>query len=134
MTSELRVGSPGPFEVRHEPTFLPSNSSTKVSKAGASDDLVNAPRPTDEVPRRRYDCENYELCLSLAASLNWESFTCRGCSGETNQNMLWRARLTARKDSVAAKLLRAEPVTAITSAPTSEEQRVVSTNEHRSAQ
>lgn len=115
MTSEALPGTPGPFEVRHEssaPSFLNSDHS---NSATGNVGVVDAPRPTDEVPRRRYECEHYELCLGLAASLNWESFTCRGCSGETNQNLLWRARLTARKDSVAAKLLRAQPVTALTS-------------------
>jgi hypothetical protein len=137
MTSEAPLGTPGPFEVRHEPSPpIPSQPGKVPSQPGKVSRVTSmhrnlqdcnshtrtieareneAPRSCEEVPRRRYECGNYEVCLSLAASLNWESFTCRGCSGETNENLLWRARLTARKDSVAAKLLVAEPLTPISS-------------------
>ena len=125
MNSEAQLGTPGPFEVRLEPSSPFFSASDKTHETlgspaqGSVDSEPAAPlhvtRQTDEVPRRRYECSNYEICLGLAASLNWESFTCRGCSGATNQNLLWRARLTARKDTVAAKLLRAEPITPLTS-------------------
>ena len=95
----------------HETLGSPAQGSVDSEPAAP----LHVTRQTDEVPRRRYECSNYEICLGLAASLNWESFTCRGCSGATNQNLLWRARLTARKDTVAAKLLRAEPITPLTS-------------------
>lgn len=49
-------------------------------------------------PRRRYSCEHYETCLDLAAALNWDNYTCRGCSGIVDQKLLWRARQEIRKD------------------------------------
>lgn len=53
-----------------------------------------------EPPRRRYACPQYDTCLNLAAALNWDSFTCRGCSGDINQALFWRARQEVRKDGV----------------------------------
>ena len=118
MTFEAAPGTPGPFEVRHEPSPAIPSLQGKLSRGTSQHQGVDAPWSSEEVPRRRYDCANYEVCLSLAASLNWESFTCRGCSGQTNENLVWRARISARKDSVAAKLLRAEPLTPISSGRT----------------
>jgi len=59
-----------------------------------------------EAPRRRYACRNYSNCLNLAAALNWDSFTCRGCSGQIDEQLLWRAHLAQRKDDVANRLCR----------------------------
>ncbi|MEY4668416.1 MAG: hypothetical protein RL518_1115 [Pseudomonadota bacterium] len=108
--SEPLIGTPGPFEVRCEPHAEPSPFPALKTKTP-----TDLPSSTDDVPRRRYECESYETCLSLAASLNWESFTCRGCCGQPNENLLWRARVSARKDSVAARLLQAPPIVAINS-------------------
>jgi len=108
--SDQPIGRPGPFEVRCE--TQPDGSSFPSTKVLTSTDL---PTATDEVPRRRYDCDQYETCLGLAASLNWESFTCRGCCGEPNENLVWRARVSARKDSVAARLLKAPPIVPLNS-------------------
>ena len=58
----------------------------------------------EALPRRRYECSHYQCCLSLAAALNWDSFTCRGCNGTINQNLLWRARSESRKDNVVKKI------------------------------
>ena len=49
-------------------------------------------------PRRRYSCQHYDTCLDLAAALNWDNYTCRGCSGVVDQKLLWRARQEIRKD------------------------------------
>ncbi len=57
-----------------------------------------------EAPRRRYDCQNYCTCLDLAAALNWDNFTCRGCSGEIDEKLLWRARQALRKDEIARQV------------------------------
>ena len=108
--SDQLIGTPGPFEVRCETHADGSPFSTIPTFA-----LNDLPASTDEVPRRRYDCERYETCLGLAASLNWESFTCRGCCGQPNENLLWRARVSARKDSVAARLLKAPPIVPLNS-------------------
>ena len=40
---------------------------------------------------RHFECQNYETCLSLAAALDWQSFTCHGCNGRINPKLLWRA-------------------------------------------
>ncbi|MEN9845733.1 MAG: hypothetical protein RIS36_880 [Pseudomonadota bacterium] len=108
--SDQSIGTPGPFEVRCESHADGDPNST--TSTIARNDL---PASSDEVPRRRYDCERYETCLGLAASLNWESFTCRGCCGQPNENLVWRARVSARKDSVAARLLKAPPIVPLNS-------------------
>jgi hypothetical protein len=59
-----------------------------------------------EPPKRRYSCPNYETCLNLAASLNWDNFSCRGCSGEVDDHLIWRAKQAHRKDSVAKSLCK----------------------------
>lgn len=65
------------------------------------DGVVDSPI---EAPRRRYSCSNYCLCLNVAASLNWDSFTCRGCSGSIDEALIWRSRQAQRKDKVASRL------------------------------
>ncbi len=55
---------------------------------------------------RRFDCDNYETCLGLAAALNWQSFTCRECTGEINQQILWRAHQITKKDNDLADLCK----------------------------
>lgn len=79
------IGKPGPFQV--------------IESLGCGD--VDSPI---DPPRRRYDCHNYDVCLDIATALNWDSYTCRGCSTEINQALLWRAHLAARKDTVAGSL------------------------------
>ena len=78
----LVFGEPGPFQIiEHETLDIPSMA-----------------------PKRRYACPNYETCLGLAAAFNWDSFTCRGCSGEMNQSFLWRAQQSMRKDPIAQEI------------------------------
>lgn len=79
------LGKPGPFQVIEEEGF------------GVVDDPV-AP------PRRRFSCRNYEVCLNLAAALNWDNFTCRGCCGDVNSSLLWRARQVMKKDIFVHRL------------------------------
>jgi predicted Fe-S protein YdhL (DUF1289 family) len=57
-----------------------------------------------EAPRRRYACPNYNQCLVIAASMNWDSFTCRGCSGQIDETLRWRAQQAQRKDQVAKRI------------------------------
>ncbi len=47
-------------------------------------------------PERNYDCSNYSACLGLAAALDWTSFTCRGCNGCVNEQLLWKAHQRVR--------------------------------------
>lgn len=63
------------------------------------DDLDNL-----DPPAREYECKNYEICLGLAAALNWKSFTCLQCSGEVNQQLLWRAHHKIRNNPSLSKL------------------------------
>lgn len=50
-------------------------------------------------PDRRFGCGNYNSCLSLAAALNWDSFSCRGCSGSIDETIRWRAKGESRRDA-----------------------------------
>lgn len=79
------LGKPGPFQI--------------IESEGCGN--VDAPI---SAPRRRYECHHYPTCLDLAAALNWDSFTCRGCSEEIDQSLLWRAKQAEKRDSVARSL------------------------------
>ncbi|HMO02571.1 MAG TPA: hypothetical protein PKD37_03865 [Oligoflexia bacterium] len=79
----MNIGKPGPFQVIH---------------SVADQDVPSDP------PKRRYDCAFYELCLNVAAALNWDSFTCRGCSGTFDEQLLWRAHQASKNDGVVGKL------------------------------
>jgi hypothetical protein len=79
------IGKPGPFQIIE----------------GEGSGVVDAPIAA---PRRRYSCDNYSCCLDLAAALNWDNFTCRGCSGEVDQTILWRAHQARKKDTVVSTL------------------------------
>lgn len=113
MTADTRLGTPGPFEVHSElsPQCPLSLSESNSSSPALVPHSLEQPTPVDDVPTRRYECDNYEQCLGLAASLNWESFTCRGCNGAINEKLTWRAHLSARKDSVAKHLFQAPRIT-----------------------
>ncbi len=72
--------------------------------------LDNAPPSVKRTPpKRNYSCENYEGCLSLCAALNWESFSCLGCNGEPDANLVWEAQLKRKDDLLARKFLREAP-------------------------
>ena len=55
-------------------------------------------------PIRRYDCPHYSVCLNLSAALDWDSFTCRGCIGQVDQALYWRARQAQKQDNVADRI------------------------------
>ena len=79
------IGKPGPFQI------------IGTEGCGSLDDPISP-------PRRRFSCYNYETCLNLAAALNWDNFTCRGCSGQVNDVVLWRARQEFKRDAIAHRL------------------------------
>jgi hypothetical protein len=79
------IGKPGPFQI------------IRSDESGGP----NTPGPA---PRRRYSCANYETCLDLAAAVNWDNFTCRGCSGEIDQALYWRAHQAMKKDGIVKTL------------------------------
>lgn len=76
--ANCKLGSSGPFQV--------IDSDFDIALA--------APK---EPPKRKYDCPNYECCLGLAAALNWDSFTCRGCNGEVNTALQWQAKAEQKR-------------------------------------
>lgn len=80
------LGKPGPFQIIDVEDVHESNS----------------PIPA---PKRRYSCPNYEKCLNMAAALNWDNFTCRGCSGEVDTALLWRARQAVKNEKDLKKIL-----------------------------
>ena len=80
----------GPIQIIEE-------SLSDVSSRSSDTNLNHPPHG----PQRRYDCCNYETCLKIAAALNWDSFTCHGCCGKTNEHLLWRAQYAIQKDKTA---------------------------------
>lgn len=82
------IGNPGPFRIIQSDT----------------QGCVDAPMIA---PRRRYNCPNYTKCLNLAASLNWDNFTCRGCCGEVDDHLVWEAQ---KAKNIAAKTKPVEPL------------------------
>ena len=79
------LGEPGPFQI--------------INNEGNG--VVENPTMA---PRRRYSCENYDTCLNLAAAMNWDNFTCRGCCGQVNEKLCWRAHQARKKDNIADRL------------------------------
>jgi hypothetical protein len=67
--------------------------------------LDNSP-PSKNPPRRNHSCPNYEGCLSLAAALDWQSFSCLGCAGDPDVTLVWRAQLKRKDDPLASRFLR----------------------------
>jgi hypothetical protein len=51
-------------------------------------------------PIRNRECCNYQECLTIAACLNWESFTCSGCNGTVDSQLQWQAGLSRRVDPI----------------------------------
>jgi hypothetical protein len=103
-SSSSQIGSPGPFEVRFDDFAALEASNAQDGAAAATDDAT---------PRRRYDCASYDRCLELAAALNWESFTCRGCSGHINDALLWRVGQAIRRDTVAKAICAAPKISTL---------------------
>ena len=81
------IGKPGPFQI-------------------IETDDINHPQ---QAPRRRFSCSNYDSCLALAAALNWDNFTCRGCSSEICEALQWRARQMTKKDAVVQMICKNIP-------------------------
>ncbi len=59
---------------------------------------------TSNLPVRNYDCKNYGTCLGLAAALDWSSFSCKGCSGNVDNRLLWRAHHRVRQNKALQSL------------------------------
>jgi len=78
---------------------------------------VDAPQPP---PRRRYMCPNYATCLDVAGALNWDNFTCRGCAGEIDETLLWRAKCAVKKDKNLAKIFKLPNIETVDSESPSE--------------
>jgi hypothetical protein len=78
-------GKPGPFQARHLLSVTDADTSANP-------------------PERQYDCKNYDTCLNLAAALNWESFTCDGCTGDVDESLCWRAHQAEKKDKLIGRI------------------------------
>lgn len=119
MTNEKRIAGLVHSEILHSINVrigssnsnsngIPLSSSPPNLKAGPFqiiDSHAAAPSESPAIPpRRRYECVNYETCLNLAAALNWDNFTCRGCSGEVDESLLWRARQAFKRDAIVKAL------------------------------
>ena len=102
MDSAIEKLAPGPFEVVEDQSSAADASGSVLDDSAAEPIL------------RLHDCAHYETCLDLAASLNWNSFTCNRCSGEVNNALLWRAHQHQRKDSVAKALCDLKPIEKLT--------------------
>lgn len=85
------IGKPGPFQI--------------IENEGSG--VVDSPMAA---PRRRYECPNYQCCLDIAAALNWDNFTCRGCNGEVNEPLAWRAHQARRKDVLVDSICSLPPI------------------------
>jgi hypothetical protein len=85
------IGKPGPFQIIE------------------NDGDGNVDRPVIP-PRRNYSCSHYDTCLNICASLNWDNFTCRGCSQRVDPNVLWRAQVERRNDPISQSLCKLPPV------------------------
>jgi len=117
MTKAIGQEIQGPFEVTSSeesllsplPPQFGTNSALDLASVNDEDAAVE----TMEPPERRYGCSNYDSCLDLAAALNWESFTCKSCSGTINEKLYWRAHQATRKDSVAKALCDLPPLSAV---------------------
>lgn len=76
--------------------------------------ILASPTETEEVeqsPYRNFGCANYDRCLSLAAALDWDSFSCSGCDEQINEQLIWRAHHRLRAEPQLAELFDL-PVTA----------------------
>jgi hypothetical protein len=92
----------GPFEVRSSTSKAADAPNRKHHTAGGVHSYLQCEEgPLLEPPVRRYDCENYETCLDLAAVFNWSSFSCGKCCGQPDDKLKWRACQIQRKDSLA---------------------------------
>jgi len=104
---------PAPHEVEFETTINVLEKLSYISNnkfgflpelaLGTSKRLFVLSSPL-EPPTRRFECPNYKTCLNLAAALDWESFSCAGCNGKINEQLLWRAHQELRRDKVAEQL------------------------------
>ncbi len=115
MSADSSTGKPGPFEVKLHNLAAPPRRFSAIPLGNSAPDISledEPPGPMAEPPRRRYECAHYDTCLDLAAALNWNSFTCRGCSGSVDETLMWRARQKARKDSIAKALCDLPPIVA----------------------
>ena len=66
---------------------------------------VECQKVLKSAPIRRYECENYQSCLDLSASLDWDSFSCEDCNGCINEKLLWRAKSARKSDPELGQLI-----------------------------
>jgi len=105
---------PGPFRVSVEISSSEGLVIEQYKRVG--NDTANQFNPSSvefevkcqdvlkSAPIRRHSCENYQTCLDLSASLDWDSFSCESCNSCINEKLLWRAKGAQKAESSLAKL------------------------------
>jgi hypothetical protein len=101
-------GMTGPFEV----VFQAGEALSTLHSSNAAEALHYTLNEAAD-PHRNLECQHYETCLNLAAALNWDSFTCQGCSGSINESLKWRAGQNTRRDAVAKAICGAPKATIV---------------------
>lgn len=80
------------------------------SEPSSPSNVIKFPKRVSEDSKtlihRNFDCPNYEGCLSLSATMNWDSFTCENCPGLMNRNLIIRAEQKRRTGTDASPLYR----------------------------
>ena len=79
-------------------------------KSGPFKVISNSHSLVQHIPYRNYECDNYTTCLSLAAALNWRSFSCHNCCGEVNPQLIWRAHQNIKSDKTLATFCELPPL------------------------
>lgn len=102
--SSQLVANAGSGDPHPRKPHFPQNPYLRVlSEKKSAADLIPS-------PCREFDCANYESCLSLAAALDWDSFSCANCNGRMNSQLLWRAHHRLKFDDELARLCDLPPL------------------------
>ncbi len=119
----LHYKKSGPFKVQFKAVqFKATTEGTTTEGNSEEPNSRHNPNPS---PPRNYDCKNYQSCLELAATLNWDSFTCTHlsglkCSGDINEKLVWQAHLAQRSDKVAKRICELPNIVCIEKIPGNE--------------
>jgi len=115
MNNSNKKLKPGPFRVSVEISSSEGLMVEQYKRVG--NDTTNKFNPSSvefevkcenvlkSAPIRRHNCENYQTCLDLSASLDWDSFSCEGCNSCINEKLLWRAKGAQKAEPELAKLV-----------------------------
>jgi len=78
-----------------------------ADKLGLQPKELNRSLRLDEALRNRnFKCSHYNLCLSKAASLSWQSFTCKECTFFNRKNHKENHRYTPKRQRSVNYILK----------------------------